>query len=290
MEAVAVYSDADAGSMHVRQADLAVRLGPPPPTESYLRIDLVVEAALATGADADPSRLWLPVRAGGLRPGGRGRRARLRRAAVGGHRGARGQGPGPRDRAVGRGRGRPRDPRSGGGRPPRPGGAIVAEADRIGYPAAGQGGGRRRGTGDAPGGSRRRPAGRAGSGIGRGRVGIRRRVGLPGTRDPAGAAHRGPAAGRRDRGGRRHRRTRLLIPATPPEADRGGAGTGPVDRRAAPPPRPRRPGGDRRWAPERGDGRVPPGRRGGLPLPRGQHPAPGGAWRDRAGDRSRHRP
>ena len=52
MEAVAVYSDADAGSMHVRQADLAVRLGPPPPTESYLRIDLVVEAALATGADA----------------------------------------------------------------------------------------------------------------------------------------------------------------------------------------------------------------------------------------------
>ena len=52
MEAVAVYSDADAGSMHVRQADLAVRLGPPPPTESYLRIDLVIEAALATGADA----------------------------------------------------------------------------------------------------------------------------------------------------------------------------------------------------------------------------------------------
>src|SRR6478752_5111656 len=52
MEAVAVYSDADAGSMHVRQADLAVRLGPPQPTESYLRIDLVVEAARATGADA----------------------------------------------------------------------------------------------------------------------------------------------------------------------------------------------------------------------------------------------
>jgi acetyl/propionyl-CoA carboxylase alpha subunit len=52
MEAVALYSDADAGAMHVRQADLAVRLGPPPPTESYLRIDAIVEAALAHGVDA----------------------------------------------------------------------------------------------------------------------------------------------------------------------------------------------------------------------------------------------
>lgn len=52
MEAVAVYSDADAEAAHVRLADDAVRLGPPAPTESYLRIDAVVEAARATGCEA----------------------------------------------------------------------------------------------------------------------------------------------------------------------------------------------------------------------------------------------
>jgi acetyl/propionyl-CoA carboxylase alpha subunit len=52
MEAVAVYSDSDAGATHVRAADLAVRIGPPAPTESYLRIDRVVEAARRTGAQA----------------------------------------------------------------------------------------------------------------------------------------------------------------------------------------------------------------------------------------------
>ena len=52
MEAVAVYSDADASAQHVRMADQAVRLGPAPPTESYLRIDAIITAALDTGADA----------------------------------------------------------------------------------------------------------------------------------------------------------------------------------------------------------------------------------------------
>jgi acetyl/propionyl-CoA carboxylase alpha subunit len=52
MEAVAVYSDSDAEAAHVRLADTAVRLGPPPPLESYLRIDAVVQAALDTGAEA----------------------------------------------------------------------------------------------------------------------------------------------------------------------------------------------------------------------------------------------
>ena len=53
MEAVAVYSDADAEAQHVRLADVAVRLGPPPPTESYLRIDAIVDAAPARpGAEA----------------------------------------------------------------------------------------------------------------------------------------------------------------------------------------------------------------------------------------------
>ena len=52
MEAVAIYSDADAGAQHVRLADVAVWIGPPPPAESYLRIDAIVEAARATGAEA----------------------------------------------------------------------------------------------------------------------------------------------------------------------------------------------------------------------------------------------
>ncbi|MGW8766264.1 acetyl/propionyl/methylcrotonyl-CoA carboxylase subunit alpha [Streptomyces sp. NPDC055815] len=49
---VAVYSDADAGALHVREADAAVRLPGATPSETYLRGDLVVKAALAAGADA----------------------------------------------------------------------------------------------------------------------------------------------------------------------------------------------------------------------------------------------
>ena len=52
MEAVAVYSDADAEAAHVRLADVAVRLGPAAPSESYLRIDAVIEAARSTGSEA----------------------------------------------------------------------------------------------------------------------------------------------------------------------------------------------------------------------------------------------
>ncbi|WP_327115924.1 acety-l/propionyl-CoA carboxylase subunit alpha [Streptomyces sp. NBC_01341] len=49
---VAVYSDADAGALHVREADTAVRLPGAAPGDTYLRGDLVVAAALAAGADA----------------------------------------------------------------------------------------------------------------------------------------------------------------------------------------------------------------------------------------------
>jgi len=49
---VAVYSDADAGARHVAMADQAVRLGPAPVAESYLRGEAIVEAALASGAEA----------------------------------------------------------------------------------------------------------------------------------------------------------------------------------------------------------------------------------------------
>ena len=49
---VAVYSDADAGALHVRQADEALRIGPPPARESYLRGDLIIAAARQLGAEA----------------------------------------------------------------------------------------------------------------------------------------------------------------------------------------------------------------------------------------------
>jgi acetyl/propionyl-CoA carboxylase alpha subunit len=52
MEAVAVFSDADADAGHVRAADIGVRRGPAPAAESYLRADRIIEAALATGAEA----------------------------------------------------------------------------------------------------------------------------------------------------------------------------------------------------------------------------------------------
>jgi geranyl-CoA carboxylase alpha subunit len=49
---VAVYSDADAGALHVQQADEAVRIGPAPAAGSYLHIEALLQAARATGADA----------------------------------------------------------------------------------------------------------------------------------------------------------------------------------------------------------------------------------------------
>ena len=49
---VAVFSDADAGSPHVSQADEAVRIGPPAADKSYLDVDAILAAARATGAEA----------------------------------------------------------------------------------------------------------------------------------------------------------------------------------------------------------------------------------------------
>ena len=52
IRSVAVYSDADADAPHVREADLAVRIGPAAASASYLDIDAVIAAARKTGADA----------------------------------------------------------------------------------------------------------------------------------------------------------------------------------------------------------------------------------------------
>ena len=52
IKTVAVYSDADAEALHVREADEAVRIGPAPTSESYLKIDAILAACKATGAEA----------------------------------------------------------------------------------------------------------------------------------------------------------------------------------------------------------------------------------------------
>jgi propionyl-CoA carboxylase alpha chain len=49
---VAVFSEADRDGLHVEMADEAVFIGPPPAAESYLKIDKIIEACLATAAEA----------------------------------------------------------------------------------------------------------------------------------------------------------------------------------------------------------------------------------------------
>jgi propionyl-CoA carboxylase alpha chain len=52
IKTVAVYSDADAGALHVEMADESVHLGPPPAAQSYLLGEKIIEACLKTGAQA----------------------------------------------------------------------------------------------------------------------------------------------------------------------------------------------------------------------------------------------
>ena len=229
VEAVAVYSDADAGAAHVRLADAAVRLGPPPPSESYLRIDAVVEAALATGAEAIHPGLRVPRGARGVRARRRGRRARLRRAVVrdrsrrwatsctrGGSR---------RGSACRRCPGRWSRRRSTA---PDQVESIVETARGIGFPllvkAAAGGGGRGMRRVERAGG----PAGRAGL-----RIRARRCRHSATARSTSSARSCRRATSRcscsRDADGPRRRagRARLLAAAPAPEARRGGAGAGP---------------------------------------------------------------
>ena len=52
IESIAVYSDADANAPHVREADAAIRIGPPPARDSYLDAQKVIGAARESHADA----------------------------------------------------------------------------------------------------------------------------------------------------------------------------------------------------------------------------------------------
>ncbi len=59
IKTVAVYSTADAESLHVKFADEAVCIGPPASSESYLKIANIIAAAEITNADS--SRIWVFV-------------------------------------------------------------------------------------------------------------------------------------------------------------------------------------------------------------------------------------
>ena len=52
LRTVAVYSEADRGALHVRDADTAVEIGAAAARESYLNAERILEAARRTGADA----------------------------------------------------------------------------------------------------------------------------------------------------------------------------------------------------------------------------------------------
>jgi propionyl-CoA carboxylase alpha chain len=52
IKTVAVFSEADRGALHVRYADEAIAIGPAPSSDSYLRMDKIVDAAKLTKADA----------------------------------------------------------------------------------------------------------------------------------------------------------------------------------------------------------------------------------------------
>jgi acetyl-CoA carboxylase biotin carboxylase subunit/3-methylcrotonyl-CoA carboxylase alpha subunit len=142
VESVAVFSDADVTAPHVAAADQAFRLGPAPLAQSYLNADLVLAAALESGAEAihpgygllsENAAFAEKVRAAGL-------------TFIGP--------PGPaleafgdklRARAVARSVGASPPPGSDGPVEPTDAGRLAAEAERIGYPilvkAAGGGGG-----------------------------------------------------------------------------------------------------------------------------------------------------
>ena len=281
---VAVYSEADRGARHVREADEAVAIGPAEALRSYLSIETLLRAARETGAEAiHPGYGFLSqngdfadaVRDAGL-------------VFVGP--------PGDVHRLMGD-KQAARRAMAAAGVPVLPGydgdeqddARLLAEAERIGWPVMlkpAHGGG----------GKGMRIVGRAADSPPRSRPRGARRAPPSGTRRCCSSATSSARATSRCRWWptrtapslhlgerecsiqRRHQKvveetpSPALSPRRAPRAVRGGR------RRRA-----------RRRLPRRGNGRVPAGARRPLLLPRDEHAAPGRAPGDRGGDRPRPR-
>ena len=216
---VAVYSDADAGALHVRMADEAVHIGPPPVGQSYIVIDKILEAVQATGARGGASGLRVPV----------SERAEFAEALAAAGVAFIGP-PAGAIRAMGD-KITSKKLAAEAGVSTVPGymgliddaGHAVTIARQIGYPVMIKASRRRRRQGHAHRLGRRRGArGVRAVAVGGG-VELRRRPHLHReVRDPA-AAHRDPGAGRQARDLPLPGRARVLDPAAEPEGDRGGA-------------------------------------------------------------------
>ena len=208
---------ADAGAPHVRMADDAVAIGPPPAGKAYLDMSAIVEAARTSGRRRRPPRLRVPRRARRLRVGGRGRRAALRRSQARAHRADGRQGAGARG---GRGAAACRPSRAATARSPTRRGRGRGRQDRL--PGGAQGGRRRR---------RARHPDRARRGDAaqpvhdrrpRGRRCVRRRTALRRALHQPSAPRRGPGARRRGADDP-PARARMLPAAAAPEGGRGDA-------------------------------------------------------------------
>ena len=291
IEAIAIYSDADAQALHTRLADVAIRIGPPAPAESYLRIDADRRRGAGHRRRCRPPRLRVPRRAGSVRACGRGGGTRVRRPVAGRDRRARGQAACPPARPLGGRPGRPGHARAGSRRAPRPGrrdrcrgGARSASRcwsrQRPAAADAGCAGSRRPRSCPPP----SQPASaEATSAFGDGAVYLEREI-LPARHIEVqllgDASGRVVAIGERDCSiQRRHQKLVEEAPAPGLTVARSAGAA----RHGGPPRRGGRPA-------QRGHGRVPArtGRR--LRLPRGQHAPPGRARRDRAGHRPGPRP
>ena len=216
---VAVYSELDRDAPHVKRADEAYPARPGPGPESYLVIDKLLEVIERPAPRRSIPGTGSWPRTPRSRPRSR-RRGHVHRAARVGDRGDGIEDPGARADAEGRRADRARDDRAGGH------GRGCAEGDRRDdrLSGRGQGGGRRRRQGLPRRPHRGQAAGCVRGGRSRGREVLRRLDGVPGALPARPAPRRGAGAGRQARQRDPPRRARLLAPAPPSEADRGGAG------------------------------------------------------------------
>ena len=284
IKTVAVYSEADENSLHVRFADEDVCIGPARSADSYLNVPAVLSAAEITGADAiHPGYGFLSES------------AYLAEVCEACH--IRFIGPAPNVIRLLGDKARARRAMKKAGVPILPGsdGPVDSEekahkiAKDLGFPviikAVAGGGGR--GMRVIRAASELSTSLKTATARGRGGVRRRRRLHREVRREPA--PHRVPGARRSPRRRRAPRRARVLDPAAPPEAARGRAVGRGHREDAAQDGRIGGRCGARGAIHERGHVRVPARREGQLLLPRSQHARPGRASGDRVHHRRRHR-